>query len=188
MLNNKKVNISMITNLRGVIGVNGGMSWPPSRKEFSTFLDEVAGHVILQGVKTNKQHGGWPNCRNVVLSDTFKPKQNYEVVKTLGEAADMAENELKVFGGNSVYLPALEYVDNLNINVRLENDVTGDVLMPWLNEEMVNADVDYLISTLFTYFKNNNMHQGTTWKCATKKEILILEDGCRLAQVYIEKQ
>lgn len=114
----------------GVIGRDGRLPWhlPADLKRFKAL---TTGHTLVMGRKTYESIGRpLPDRRSIVI--TRNPKlqiDGVDVVASLDEALALAEGDLFVIGGATVYALALPRADRIYrtvVHATIEGDVTLD--------------------------------------------------------------
>jgi dihydrofolate reductase len=119
----------------GVIGADGGIPWHLP-EDFAHFKATTLGHTLVMGRATYDSIGRpLPGRTTLVL--TRDPEWHADGVLTassLPEALAMADGDVYVAGGATVYAQALPYADEqLLSEVDLEPD--GDTYYPELDED-----------------------------------------------------
>ena len=120
-----------------VIGKDNDLIWhlPDDLKHFKR---HTAGKTIIMGRKTWDSLGGrpLPNRRHIVITrSTDFTAQGAEVVNTLEDAVELAQNEEEVFivGGAQIYTLSLPLIDILEIT-EVHAEFEGDAFFPIFNE------------------------------------------------------
>ena len=121
-----------------VIGKDNGLPWRLP-KDMKHFMASTMGKPVIMGRKTFESMGSpLPGRANIVLTrDKNWSRENVEVVSTLGEAVELADEiaheagqgEVFVIGGSSVYAKALPVATRLYVTL-IESDIEGDVYFP----------------------------------------------------------
>ena len=120
-----------------VIGKDNDLIWhlPDDLKHFKR---HTAGKTIIMGRKTWDSLGGrpLPNRRHIVITrSTDFTAQGAEVVNSLEDAVELAQNEEEVFivGGAQIYTLSLPIIDILEIT-EVHAEFEGDAFFPIFNE------------------------------------------------------
>ncbi len=120
-----------------VIGKDNDLIWhlPDDLKHFKR---HTAGKTIIMGRKTWDSLGGrpLPNRRHIVITrSTDFTAQGAEVVNTLEDAVELAQNDEEVFivGGAQIYTLSLPLIDILEIT-EVHAEFEGDAFFPIFNE------------------------------------------------------
>ncbi len=114
----------------GVIGADGGIPWHLP-EDFAHFKATTMGHTLVMGRATFDSIGrALPGRTTIVLTrDPSWSAPGVQVAHSLEEALDMAEGEVFVAGGASVYAAALPHACvQLISEVHLEPE--GDTFYP----------------------------------------------------------
>ncbi len=124
-----------------VIGKSNDLPWyiPQDLKRFKEI---TSGHTVIMGRRTYesifKRLGhALPNRRNIVISSSLKPGDDYEVVSNLDEALHSAKASTKkifVIGGEQVYNEALgsDVADKI-FATEVKKKINGDKFFPKIN-------------------------------------------------------
>jgi dihydrofolate reductase len=119
----------------GVIGADGGIPWHLS-EDFAHFKATTLGHTLVMGRATYDSIGRpLPGRTTIVLTrDSDWTADGVLTARDLEEALALAEGDVYVAGGATVYAAALPYADEqLLSEVDLEPD--GDTFYPEFDEE-----------------------------------------------------
>jgi dihydrofolate reductase len=119
----------------GVIGNDGGIPWHLS-EDFAHFKATTLGHTLVMGRATYDSIGRpLPGRTTIVLTrDPDWRADGVLTARSLEEALAMAEGNVYVAGGATVYAAALPYADEQVLSeVDLEPD--GDTFYPALDAE-----------------------------------------------------
>jgi dihydrofolate reductase len=124
----------------GVIGKDGDLPWrlPADLRHFKAL---TMGLPMVMGRKTFESLPGLlPGRRHIVLTrDAGWAAAGAEVAATLGEALALAgEGTIAVIGGAAVFEAFLPRADRVELT-RIHEDYEGDVFMPELGPEWVEA-------------------------------------------------
>jgi dihydrofolate reductase len=109
-------------------------------EDFKLFKILTNGHTVIMGRKTweslPEKHRPLPNRTNIVVSNTLKEGNNFNVVSTLSESIEIASKEKEIFiiGGASLYKEALDkgFVDRMYIS-HVDGKYEGDTYFPEIN-------------------------------------------------------
>ena len=119
----------------GVIGADGGIPWHLP-EDFAHFKATTLGHTLVMGRATFDSIGRpLPGRTTIVLTrDPGWTADGVLTARDLEEALALAEGDVYVAGGATVYAAALPYADEqLLSEVDLEPD--GDTFYPEFDEE-----------------------------------------------------
>jgi dihydrofolate reductase len=120
----------------GVIGLRGGLPWPPIREDMARFRSLTMGHPVVMGRRTwdslPDRVRPLPGRRNVVV--TRNPAwegDGAERAGSLEEALALLDGEEAVFvvGGGEIYAAALPVADVLELT-EIDADVPADTFFP----------------------------------------------------------
>ena len=118
----------------GVIGADGGIPWHLP-EDFAHFKATTLGHTLVMGRATYDSIGRpLPGRTTIVLTrDPGWSAVGVQTAASLEEALELAEGDVFVAGGATVYQQALPYADvQLISEIDLEPD--GDTLYPAFEE------------------------------------------------------
>jgi len=114
-----------------VIGKDGTLPWHlPEDLKF--FKKTTMGHPILMGRKTFESIGKpLPGRQNIVLSSTLPPREGVEVIRNVGELAQVCQPSQTVFliGGAQLFETLLPQCDGLYLTW-IEHPYEGDTWFP----------------------------------------------------------
>jgi dihydrofolate reductase len=120
----------------GVIGADGGIPWHLP-EDFAHFKATTLGHTLLMGRATYDSIGrALPGRTTIVL--TRDPDWHADGVLVAGsveEALAMAEGDVYVAGGATVYAAALRYADEQLIS-EVDLEPEGDTFYPELDRDV----------------------------------------------------
>ena len=121
-----------------VIGVNNDLPWK-LKKDLQHFSAYTQNKAIIMGRKTFESIGRpLPNRKNIVISSTLSPQEDIEVVLTLDQGIELANqwnkdhtgsNEVVLIGGGYVFEESKNIVNKL-VLTRVECQIEGDVFYP----------------------------------------------------------
>ncbi len=131
-----QVNIIAAIAENNAIGLKGKLLyWLPA--DLRRFKALTTGHTIIMGRKTfdSLPKGALPNRRNVVLSRTGMEFPGAETFASLQEAlaSCLAEEEVYIIGGASVYAEALPLADRLCLTEIHDTPTEADAFFPEFN-------------------------------------------------------
>lgn len=143
------LSIVVAADTNNVIGKDNGLIWHlPNDLRF--FKTKTTGHTVIMGRKTFDSVGKpLPNRRNIIISSNplFRA-EGCEVVKSLGEALSLCENEDENFivGGEEIYRQSLAHTDRIYLT-RIDFEFEGDRHFPeldhnWKLTEEIEGVVD----------------------------------------------
>ncbi len=119
-----------------VIGLRGGLPWPPIREDMVRFRSLTLGHPVVMGRRTwdslPDRFRPLPGRRNVVVTrDPAWQREGVERAGSLGEALELLRGEEVAFviGGGEIYAAALPLADALELT-EIDTDVPGDTFFP----------------------------------------------------------
>ncbi len=119
-----------------VIGLHGGLPWPPLREDLAHFRSLTTGHPVVMGRRTwdslPDRFRPLPGRRNVVVTrDPAWQREGAERAGSLAEALALlaAEPVVFVIGGGEIYAAALPLADALELT-EIDADVPGDTFFP----------------------------------------------------------
>ena len=111
--------------------IGNGDSLPWSLKEdLLYFKEKTMGKYVIMGKKTysginKKLHGR----KIIVLSRDKKPLRDVVVASSIEEALSLADGEIMIAGGKSVYAQFLERADRIYLTI-IDEEFKGDVYFP----------------------------------------------------------
>ena len=133
-----------------VIGVNNDLPWK-LKKDLQHFSAYTQNKAIVMGRKTFESIGRpLPNRKNIVISSTLNPQEGIEVVSSLDQGIEFANQwnkdnagseEIVLIGGGYVYEESKDMVNKL-VLTRVECEIEGDVFYPEIdlsNWEKISA-------------------------------------------------
>ncbi len=132
----KKMKISSIVAVgkNNIIGKDNQIPWylPDDLKWFKK---NTLGHAVIMGRKCFESIGRpLPKRTNIIITrDIFYLAQGCEVVHSLGEALQLAENEGEteafIIGGGEIYQQSMDICDKIYLT-EVDIDADGDVFFP----------------------------------------------------------
>ena len=133
-----------------VIGVNNDLPWK-LKKDLQHFSAYTQNKAIVMGRKTFESIGRpLPNRKNIVISSTLNPQEGIEVVSSLDQGIEFANQwnkdnagseEIVLIGGGYVFEESINMVNKL-VLTRVECEIEGDVFYPEIdlsNWEKISA-------------------------------------------------
>ncbi len=134
-----KLSILVAVSENGVIGKAGDLPWRLP-DELAYVKRTTMGHTLLMGRKTYESIGRpLPGRTSIVLTRRtgYAPHPDVVVVNDfasgLGAARERGEDEVFVFGGESLYAEALPDADRIYLT-RVHAEVEGDAYFPSFDE------------------------------------------------------
>ena len=134
-----------------VIGVNNDLPWK-LKKDLQHFSAYTQNKAIVMGRKTFESIGRpLPNRKNIVISSTLNPQEGIEVVSSLIQGIELANQwnkdnaggeEIVLIGGGYVFEESKDMVNKL-VLTRVECEIEGDVFYPEIdlsNWEKISAE------------------------------------------------
>jgi dihydrofolate reductase len=146
MIMNRKINLIVAADVRGVIGKNNAVPWR-LRSDMAFFKKITTGNVVLMGRKTFESIGKpLPDRYNIVVThDTSWSHPNVSVIHDIDEAlleaaliAEDRECEVFVIGGEQIYAQTVHSCDRVYLT-RVYTEVDdGDAVFK------IPSDIEYL--------------------------------------------
>ncbi len=134
----KQVSIIVAIARNNAIGyANKLLYWLPN--DMKRFKELTTGHTIIMGRRTFESlpKGALPNRRNIVLSrNTEAAFTGAECFRSLEEALShcVADEEVFIIGGASVYEQAMSYANKLYITLVEDTPKQADAFFPAINQ------------------------------------------------------
>jgi len=147
LLAKKNMSLSLIAamSLNRVIGKGNQLPRHYS-DDLKRFKRLTSGHTIVMGRKTFDSIGRpLPKRKNIVLTRNKEWEHEdvvvYHDIQTYlsTEAADSAEEEIFVIGGEQIYSAFLPYVDTVHLTL-IKKQVEGDTYFPIFEDDFVESE------------------------------------------------
>ena len=109
-------------------------------EDLKWFKKQTLGHAVIMGRKCFESIGRpLPKRTNIVVTrDVFYLAQGCEIVHSIAEALQLAENEgeqeVFIIGGGEIYKQSLHFFDKI-ILTEVDIDTEGDIYFPVLNND-----------------------------------------------------
>lgn len=132
-----KISSIVAVGKNNVIGKDNQIPWYLP-EDLKWFKKNTLGHAVIMGRKCFESIGRpLPKRTNIIITrDIFYLAQGCEVVHSLSEALQLAQNEGEteafIIGGGEIYLQSMDICDKIYLT-EVEIDVEGDVFFPTLN-------------------------------------------------------
>jgi dihydrofolate reductase len=132
-----KISSIVAIGKNNVIGKDNQIPWYLPN-DLKWFKKQTLGHAVIMGRKCFESIGRpLPKRTNIIITrDIFYLAQGCEVVHSLSEALQLAQNEGEteafIIGGGEIYQQSMDICDKIYLT-EVEIDAEGDVFFPNLN-------------------------------------------------------